>query len=591
MTGREQSFQQGQHLIGQMIGGYHIEQKVGQGGMAWVYKATHLASGGIYALKVLFPALSYDHKLRMRFRREAALQSQLVHPHIVRVIEIIEQDGLLCIVQEWCDSGDLAQWIKQRPAPLTGSQLHGLMQPILDAVDALHKVGLIHRDLKPQNVLLHEEAGALIPKLTDFGIARDTIHRGPALTQAGSIVGTLQYMSPEQIEQRQDLDHRSDIYSLGVMMYELCAGRRPFEGDLPSLLFQILQQNPPALLDPPGLFAHVLCHCLAKQPAHRYQDVPSLQAALALQLPTATPLYKQPEPPSMIGHTKTHIPQLCQEKATTPQLCEPSLMWDDTMTLQAPAQAVDKPARVFPIFWMALVLGLGFGLGLTWGQLSGLHPSLMPQHKAQYTSQPGAQAPQDTERPKGQSLIPPAFFTPQKHKRVAPPVAPSPSQPLSRRQAHPFTLAGILTLRKNKLQRLGYRTKRRTKRRRRQKHAKSHHVRRGARWRCASAAQCYNLAKQLLRMGKADKKQARSLLQRACQMGHSSACRRFAQAWQWGIGGAGSCVRANKWFRRACRLGDQRSCRQHCIELPLKRDLFHNHAPYRRRAYEGGQAL
>jgi serine/threonine-protein kinase len=266
-------------LAGQTLGSYRLLETIGQGGMAQVYKGQHTSTGLMCAIKILLPHHAANPEVRERFLREARLHSGLSHPHIVRVLDAFCIDGWYGIVQEWCSEGDLSGWLKAHGHAAIGSnQVETWLLPLLDAIEDIHAQGIIHRDLKPHNVLFSKQQDTLLPKLTDFGIARH-IH-STSLTTDGSILGTLQYMSPEQLQGEDDIDHRTDIYSFGVIAYQLLTGYCPFEGDMPTLLYQIISQAPGHMEALPLDWQPIIARCLEKEPGRRFQNTRELRLAI-----------------------------------------------------------------------------------------------------------------------------------------------------------------------------------------------------------------------------------------------------------------------------------------------------------------------
>ncbi|HRQ64703.1 MAG TPA: protein kinase [Xanthomonadaceae bacterium] len=247
---------------------------VGSGGCGRVLRAFDPDRGIDVALKLLHRE---DAEQVQRMLREAALQARLDHPNIGKVFETGEMDGQHYIAMQFIDGVSLDQAV----AGLNREQRLALMLPVLDAVQAAHREGLIHRDIKPSNILVEKQAdGSLKPYVVDFGLARETSAQG--LTLTGQLLGTPGYLSPEQAEGRIDLDRRSDIFSLGVVLYELVCGRAPFQGDsVGALLVQVLKADPPtpdSLV--PGLpkpLVRILMQCLERDPALRYQSARELK--------------------------------------------------------------------------------------------------------------------------------------------------------------------------------------------------------------------------------------------------------------------------------------------------------------------------
>ncbi len=269
-------------MVGCTFNHYRVAKALGHGGMGAVYLAEDVRLKRQVALKFLPPEVTADPARIERFEREAQVVAALNHPHIV-TIHSIERDGAtLFIAMEYLDGRTLADVIPKGGLPLT--RLLKLATQIVDAVVAAHSRGIVHRDLKPANVMVL--AGDRV-KVLDFGLAK--LREGPdeatlptrELTGEGKIVGTVAYMSPEQAESK-PVDERSDIFSLGVMLYELSTGERPFTGDTSlSVLSSILRDTPRAVTDlNPGLprdVWRIVRHCLAKDPDRRYQTAKDLR--------------------------------------------------------------------------------------------------------------------------------------------------------------------------------------------------------------------------------------------------------------------------------------------------------------------------
>src|ERR1700684_2233964 len=222
-------------MIGQTISHYRIVQKLGGGGMGVVYKAEDMRLHRFVALKLLPDDVARDPQTISRFRREAEAASSLSHPNICTIYDVGEQDGQCFIAMELLEGRTLETVIGGRPLPI--ETFLGLALPIVDALEAMHKSTIVHRDLKPSNIFVTSRGDA---KLLDFGLAKrlrldslaasDTASLSTSLTMRGQIVGTLAYMSPEQVQDK-DIDARSDIFSLGAVLYEMATGKRAFAGE------------------------------------------------------------------------------------------------------------------------------------------------------------------------------------------------------------------------------------------------------------------------------------------------------------------------------------------------------------------------
>ncbi|CAM5700677.1 serine/threonine-protein kinase [Kitasatospora aureofaciens] len=275
-------------LVGRQVAGYRLEREIGRGGMAVVYRAKDLRLGRTVAIKLLAPELARNEVFRQRFMHESEAAAGIDHPHIVPVFEAGEHDGILYLAMRFVDGGDLRALIN-RDGPLPIERATRLALQIASALDAAHDHQLVHRDVKPGNVLVAAGTDSEHPEhlyLADFGLTKKSLSLS-GLTSAGQIVGTLDYAAPEQIS-GSPLDGRCDQYSLGCVVFELLAGAPPFrrESDL-ALLWAHLNDPPPELRGPrpdlPEAVGTVVARALAKAPGERYpsclQFVAELRAA------------------------------------------------------------------------------------------------------------------------------------------------------------------------------------------------------------------------------------------------------------------------------------------------------------------------
>jgi serine/threonine-protein kinase len=260
-------------------GRYEIIEKLGQGGMGTIYRALDRKVGEEVALKVLKLEVAEDEGTIERFRNELSLARRIVHKNVCRVFDLHESEGSLFFTMEYVPGEDLKSFIK-RSGSLTAGKAIFIAKQICDGLAEAHRLGVIHRDLKPRNIMIDREGNA---RIMDFGIARSLKAEGP--TEAGVLIGTPEYMSPEQIEGR-EADERSDIYALGLILYEMLTGQRPFEAD--SALSLAMKQKTEACPDPRTLFPQIpeslsrlILKCLEKEPAKRYQRAEELQMELA----------------------------------------------------------------------------------------------------------------------------------------------------------------------------------------------------------------------------------------------------------------------------------------------------------------------
>jgi predicted Ser/Thr protein kinase len=265
-------------LIGRVIDDrYQIAGVLGRGGMATVYLARDRRLGREVAVKVLRPDLAGDGGFLRRFQREAAAAAALSsHPNVVAIHDIGQDRDLHYIVMEYVEGETLTDLI-EREAPLAVPRAFALGAQIVSALDAAHRRGLIHRDVKPQNVLIAPDGQV---KVADFGIARHSA--STSSTEPGSVMGTPDYLSPEQARGA-EVGPASDLYSLGVVLYEMLAGHRPFAADTPlGVAMQHVQDDPPPLAAAvPPRAAAVVRRALAKNPSRRYRSAGEMRAALA----------------------------------------------------------------------------------------------------------------------------------------------------------------------------------------------------------------------------------------------------------------------------------------------------------------------
>jgi serine/threonine protein kinase len=272
-------------LLGQILAGkYRIDERLSEGGMGTVYRGTHVLMDKIVAVKVLRPSLAADEKIVARFSREARAASRISHPHALSVTDFGEsEDGVVFLVMEYLSGSTLKDIIRES-GPMALPRVVEILRQVGGALDAAHAEGVVHRDLKSDNIMLLSSSGTDYTKVLDFGIAKIKERDGeydPCLTAPDLVIGTPQYMSPEQCSQSPDIDARSDIYSLGVILYELLVGHVPFTGDSPTaIMLKHLQQPAPSVLaerdDLSPAVGRVVARALEKRPEDRYKKVADL---------------------------------------------------------------------------------------------------------------------------------------------------------------------------------------------------------------------------------------------------------------------------------------------------------------------------
>ncbi len=284
-------------LIGRKIGGYEIVELIGHGGMAGVYRARQISMNRIVAVKVLPRQFMHDDTYMQRFNREVKIVAELEHRNIVPVHDYGEADGQPYIVMRYMSGGSLDDRLRQGALPL--SEITSILDQIGPALDYAHSKGVLHRDLKPSNILMDGSGGAF---LTDFGIARLMGEASNVTLTTHGVVGTPSYMSPEQA-QGQNLDSRSDVYSLGVMLFEMATGKRPFESDTPYgvAVLQVTARPPSPRsinLNLPITVERVILTTMSKKREDRYPTATQLAEALkvAADAPASALFDTQPVP-------------------------------------------------------------------------------------------------------------------------------------------------------------------------------------------------------------------------------------------------------------------------------------------------------
>ena len=276
---------EGDSLIGTTLAGkYRIDARLNEGGMGTVYRGTHVLMDKTVAVKVLRPSLAADEKIVARFSREARAASRISHPNALSVTDFGEDDsGHVFLVMEFLSGKTLKQVIRDE-GPLPLARVVDITRQVGDALNAAHSQGVVHRDLKSDNIMLLDTMTGDHAKVLDFGIAKINEPDGVVdtnLTAPNLVIGTPQYMSPEQCSQDSEIDARSDIYSLGVILYEMLVGHVPFSGDSPTMvMMKHLQEPVPSVLeereDLPASVARVVARAMAKVPRNRYQNVAEL---------------------------------------------------------------------------------------------------------------------------------------------------------------------------------------------------------------------------------------------------------------------------------------------------------------------------
>jgi serine/threonine protein kinase len=266
--------------VGRYFGSYRITEPIGEGGMASVYRAYQESVGRYVAIKVLSLGTPADKEFIGRFQQEAKVLANLQHPNILPIHDFGEEDGYAYIVMPLIETGTLAD--KMKGAALDLNQAYKIIFQVGDALDYAHSQGLIHRDIKPSNILIDKRGNSM---LTDFGIAK-LVESSSEFTKTGGVLGTPAYMSPEQ-GTGQDLDHRSDIYSLGIVFFEMVTGKQPFEADTPiATIFKHVHDPPPNPSaynkNVPREVADIITKALEKSPDSRFATIVEMTQALTI---------------------------------------------------------------------------------------------------------------------------------------------------------------------------------------------------------------------------------------------------------------------------------------------------------------------
>ncbi len=299
--------------IGSTVGDYQVIGILGAGGMGQVYKVRNVISDRVEAMKVLLPDLVNQPDLADRFLREIKVQASLEHPNIAALHTAVRVDNQLLMVMEFVEGVTLDQRLKDGPLP--PAEAVNYITQVLSALEYAHARGVVHRDIKPANMML---TPAGVVKLMDFGIARSAADH--KLTQTGTTVGSLYYMSPEQIQGVTAPDARSDIYSVGVSLYELVTGKRPFDGDSQFAIMSAHLQGtpiPPVTIDPrlPQLLNDVILMSVAKDANARFQTAGAVRNALSS-------LVSEPKP-AATGHAPTQAAPAAASRPAAAPVAQP----------------------------------------------------------------------------------------------------------------------------------------------------------------------------------------------------------------------------------------------------------------------------
>src|SRR3954447_14235004 len=324
---------------GTIVGGYRIESVAGRGGMGVVYRATQVRLNRAVALKVIADELAEDAGFRERFSHESEMAASIDHPNVIPVYEAGDQDGLLYLSMRFVEGTDLKALIRAE-GRLPAARAASMVAQVAEALDAAHARGLVHRDIKPANILIGSGDRTF---LTDFGLTKHA-ESASGLTKTGTWVGTADYVAPEQV-QGQHLDARTDVYSLGCVLFEMLTGQIPFPRPTEiAKIYAHLQEEPPAVdwaaLGVPQAMDAVVRRALAKDPAARYQSAGDLGRAAQ----AAAEERRVAEPERTVAVGAAAAPQATVSPPVTGPT-QPLPYQPPPQPTPAPAPAARKPSR------------------------------------------------------------------------------------------------------------------------------------------------------------------------------------------------------------------------------------------------------
>jgi eukaryotic-like serine/threonine-protein kinase len=319
MVGRR--MQVGSALTGRVLSSrYRLESELGEGGMGAIWRAEHLALGSPVAVKLIDPEIARDESMLVRFLREAKAAASLRSPHVVTILDYGVDEGRPFIVMELLEGENLRHRLK-RVGRLDPSVIARVITHVARAVGRAHEAGIIHRDLKPENVFLVRNEDDELAKVLDFGVAKlDSCAPGETHTRTGTLLGTPHYMSPEQVQGNQVVDHRSDLWSMGVIAFECVTGKRPFDSPgLGDLVLRICTHPipvPSSLAPVPAEFDRWLLKALARDPNERFPSARELAESLRDALGAGRPTTYPDEPGTLHAAVLDDLPTAVEMPGT-----------------------------------------------------------------------------------------------------------------------------------------------------------------------------------------------------------------------------------------------------------------------------------
>ena len=343
---------------GAVFAGHRIEGVAGRGGMGTVYRATHIALDHMVALKVIAPDLAGDESFRERFKSESRIAVSLRHPNVVPIHHAGEEEGLLFVTMDLIDGPDLRRLLIAR-GPLDPEPAVAILEQVAAALDIAHSRGLVHRDIKPGNVLIEDAGGADHAYLTDFGLTKriEGASEASGLTSTGAFVGTLDYVAPEQIR-GEDLDARTDVYALGCVLCEMLAGGAPFADreEKVAKMYAHLQDRPPPLAGAAAPLERVVARAMAKDPDERFPSAGDLaRSARAALEGGAVEEEERSVATGPAAPTATHAVPVPTEPAEAPPPpdLDPTIESEALVATEAEPTAVEEPRARRPALLVA----------------------------------------------------------------------------------------------------------------------------------------------------------------------------------------------------------------------------------------------
>jgi serine/threonine protein kinase len=338
---------------------YALEHELGRGGMGIVYRARDRRLKRVVAIKLLPPEFAYRSDIRSRFLREAETAAQLSHPNIVPIYSVDEREGLVYFVMACVDGDNLAK-IMHEQGRLEAGEVRRVVREVADALAYAHKQGVVHRDIKPDNILLDRETGR--PMITDFGIAR-AAESGMKLTATGMAIGTPAYMSPEQAAGDQEIDGRSDLYSLGIVAYQMLTSELPFTASsTPAMLVKHISEPPMPIdhkrADIPTDLARAVMMLLAKDPGDRFPSANALVVALDTGVVPERAPGSPVAPMSLVGRPSSSVSYGRESLGASVQFNAPAAPNADELKRWSAQPVIDFRRKLAPYFTTAFIFAI-----------------------------------------------------------------------------------------------------------------------------------------------------------------------------------------------------------------------------------------